>query len=113
MNLLPYHLKGSVASWIHLNRFGAKVNNFVTGIDRINFKGIVWPIMHAAVITSFLVARSILNKDFKDYAITQSHAIVRSVEELLYRELGSDAKYTPLLNTRKESMVQSGRRRMA
>jgi len=89
-----------------LCKFGAKVNSVVTGFDRIVFKGIVRPIMHAAGMTSFLVARRIMNKDFKEYAIAQSQAIVRSAEEFSFRELGCGVEYIPSLNTRKESMAR-------
>jgi hypothetical protein len=88
-----------------LSKFGAKVNSAITGFDRIVFKGMVRPIMHAAGMTSFLVARRILNKDFKEYAITQSQAIVRSAEELSIRELGKGVEYISTLNTRKEKLA--------
>ena len=89
-----------------LSKVGAKVNSVITGFDRIVFKGIVRPIMHAAGMTSFLVARSILNKDFKDYAIAQSQAIVMSAEELSIRELGVGVEYIASINTRKDELVR-------
>jgi hypothetical protein len=88
-----------------LDRFSAKVNSVITGFDRIVFKGIVRPIMHAAGMTSFLMARGVLNKDFKGYAIKQSQAIVSSAEEYSRRELGVGVEYIPSLNTRKEALA--------
>ena len=88
-----------------LNKFSAKVNNIITGFDRIVFKGIVRPIVYAAGMTSFLMARGIKNKDFKDYAVAQSQAIVRSAEEYSKREHGSGIEYIPSLNTRKEALA--------
>ena len=48
-----------------LSKFSAVVNGVITGFDRIVFKGIIRPIMHAAGMESYLIARKVLNKDFK------------------------------------------------
>ena len=48
-----------------LNNFNTLVNGVITGFDRILFKGIIRPIMHAAGMESLLVARGVKNKDFK------------------------------------------------
>ena len=88
-----------------LNRFGAKVNSVIMGFDRIMFKGMIMPIMHAAGMTSFLVARRILNKDFKDYAIKQSQAIVRSAEKLAIEQSGHGIDYIWSSDLRKEALA--------
>ena len=90
-----------------LNKLGAKVKSVIEGFDRIVFKGTVRPIVYAAGMTSFLVARGIKNKDFKEYAISQSQAIVGSAEDLSHRELGCGIEYIPSLNTRKESIAHN------
>ncbi|MCL1810217.1 MAG: hypothetical protein FWG42_10710 [Clostridiales bacterium] len=61
------------------SRFGTFVNGVITGFDRIVFKGMIRPIMHASGMESFLAARKVLNKDFKSYAMAQPQAIVQSV----------------------------------
>jgi len=47
-----------------LSKFSTLVNGVITGFDRIIFKGIIQPIMYAAGMESFLIARKVLNKDF-------------------------------------------------
>ena len=90
-----------------LNRFGTIVNGVITGFDRIVFKGIIRPIMHAAGMESFLVARKVLNKDFKEYAMKQSQAIVESAEKIAAEQCGSEVTYIRSLNERKEELAHS------
>jgi len=52
---------------------------------------------------SFLVARNILNKDFKSYVIAQSQAIVASAERISNDQCGSGIIFIPSVNTRKEA----------
>jgi len=89
------------------SRFSEKVNSVITGFDRIVFKGMIMPLMYAGGMTSFLIARSILNKDFKSYATTQSRAIVQSAEELVKSRNGYEITYIPSLNVRKEELAHA------
>jgi hypothetical protein len=93
-----------------LNRFSEKVNSVITGFDRIVFKGMIMPIMYAAGMTSFLVARKVLNKDFKDYAIRQSQSIVQSAEELAGTLDGHGIEYIPSHSVRKEELAHARQR---
>jgi len=88
-----------------LSRFGDKVNSVITGFDRIVFKGMIMPIMHAAGMTSFLIARSVLNKDFKTYAMSQSQAIVQSAEEFATTQSGRGITYIQSHKERKETLA--------
>ena len=88
-----------------LSKFGAKVNSVITGFDRIVFKGMVRPIMHAAGMESFLLARRVLNKDFKEYAIAQSQKIVQSADELSNEHFGHNAIYVSSTTERKEKLA--------
>lgn len=88
-----------------LNKFSAVVNGVITGFDRIVFKGIIMPIMHSVGMESFLIARKVLNKDFKKYAIEQSQAITQSAEEIARTRSGLGITYIPSLNTRKEALA--------
>ena len=90
---------------ILLNRFSGKVNNIITGFDRIVLKGMVMPIMYAVGMTSFLIARGVLNKDFKSYAIKQSQAIVQSAEEIAKAQDGRGIGYIPSYKVRKEELA--------
>ena len=88
-----------------LNRFNTKVNSVLTGFDRIVFKGIVRPIMHSAGMESFLSARKVLNKDFKDYAIKQSQTIDSAAEEIAKAQSGRGVTYIPSPKERKETLA--------
>jgi hypothetical protein len=88
-----------------LNRFNEKVNSVITGFDRIIFKGMIMPLMYAAGMTSFLISRKILNKDFKSYAMAQSQAIVRSAEEIALAQSGRGIEYIKSINERKEALA--------
>jgi len=61
--------------------------------------------MHAAGMESFLVARKVLNKDFKSYAMAQSQTIVESAEEIAEEQCGQGIAYIPSLNERKEALA--------
>ena len=88
-----------------LNKFSAIVNGVITGFDRIVFKGIIRPIMHAAGMESLLLARKINNKDFKNYAMTQSQMIIQSAEEIAKGYGRQGITYIPSQNTRKETLA--------
>lgn len=88
-----------------LNRFATKVNSVITGFDRIVFKGIIRPIMHASGMESFLVARRVKNKDFKCYAMAQSQVIVQSAEEIAKARNGRGVTYIWSPNERKEALA--------
>ena len=91
---------------ILLDRFSGKVNSVITGFDRIVFKGMIMPIMYAAGMTSFLIARSILNKDFKSYAIKQSQAIIQSAEETAMMHGGYGIEFIRSHDTRKDELAR-------
>ena len=88
-----------------LSKFNTFVNNVITGFDRIMFKGIIQPIMHASGMESFLIARKIKNKDFKNYAIAQSQSIVQSAEETSRKHFDRGVTYIPSVKERKEKLA--------
>jgi len=89
-----------------LHKLGGKIKGVIEGFDRIMFKGMIRPIMHAAGMESFLIARRVLNKDFKSYATAQSQAIVQSADDIAEKLCGSKAIYIPSLNERKETLAR-------
>jgi len=88
-----------------LNKFNTKVKGVITGFDRIVFKGIIRPIMHAAGMESYLVARKILNKDFKNYAMAQSKKIINAAEEISKSQCDREVTYISSNNIRKETIA--------
>ena len=90
-----------------LTRFDSAVKGIITGFDRIVFKGMLRPIMFAAGMQSYLMRRGKLNKEFKEYAISQSQAIVKSAEEISKRETGQSITYILSSNERKETLAQN------
>lgn len=88
-----------------LNRFASKVKSVLIGFDRIVFKGNIRPIAHATGMESFLVARRIQNKDFKNYAVAQSQAIIRSAEQTASEQCGNGIIPIQSLHVRKEALA--------
>ena len=88
-----------------LSKFNSIVNSVIVGFDRIVFKGIIPSIMFSAGIQSFLISRNVLNKDFKTYAMAQSHAIIASAEEISKEQCGCGIAYIPSINVRKEELA--------
>ena len=88
-----------------LSKFNSIVNGVITGFDRIVFKGILSSIMYAAGMQSYLYSRNILNKEFKNYAITQSQKIVESANEISKKQCGSEIIYISSSNERKETIA--------
>jgi hypothetical protein len=95
---------------ILLNRFSEKVNSVITGFDRIVFKGMIMPIMHAVGMSSFLIARKVLNKDFKSYVIKQSKVIEQSAVEIVKTQSGRGITYIPSYKQRKEELAHERQR---
>jgi len=87
------------------NIFNTKVKSIIIGFDRIVFKGILRPIVFAAGMQSFLMSQGVLNKDFKNYAISNSQAIIRSAEDILKDQYSGEITYISSINTRKEELA--------
>jgi hypothetical protein len=63
-----------------IQRFGEKIKGVITGFDRIVFKGCIRPLMFAEGAMSFLRFRGVLNKDYRDWVMKQSSAMVEAAE---------------------------------
>ena len=90
-----------------LSKFKEVVNGVITGFDRILFKGMVRPIMHAVGMQDFLIARGVKNKDFKDYAIKQSKTIVEFAENISKDQCNRGITYISSVNERKETLAHN------
>ena len=88
-----------------LSKFKGVVNGVITGFDRMLFKGIIRPIMHTAGMESYLLARRVLNKDFKDYAMAKSKSIIESAEMISKEQCGCGITYISSVNERKETLA--------
>ena len=61
-----------------IDRFSGLVNGTITGFDRIVFKGFILPLMSASEVMRFCSARNILNKNYKEWMMTQTKRIVNA-----------------------------------
>jgi len=85
------------------HRFKDSVKGVLEGFDRIVFKGILRPIAYTSGMQSFLFNRNILNKNYKDWVVNQSAAIINSAEEYTQRQCGTGIQYISSSRTRKEA----------
>ena len=67
-----------------LNRFGNLVKGTLTGFDRIIFKGHLKPLIFAGGVQSLLYNKNILNKDYKNWMLTQTESIVECTSDYLH-----------------------------
>ena len=54
-----------------LQMFGNNLKGWITGFNRLVFKGLLRPLLFAAGAQAFLSARGILNKEYKDWMLAQ------------------------------------------
>jgi len=87
------------------SKFSSVVKGVISGFDRIVFKGMIRPLMYSTGMESFLWHRKVLNKEFKNYALTQSRAIIESAEELARSQPGSEITHIRSSNERKEALA--------
>ncbi len=84
-----------------LQRFGDKVKGYISGFARLVFKGMLRPIMFAAGAQGFLATHGVLNKDYKEWMISQSTALVQTVDEYAKASCGQGITWIPSYRTRK------------
>ena len=65
-----------------VQKFAGKIKGVLSGFDRIVFKGCLRPLMFADGAMSFFRSRGVLNKDYKDWVMAQSNAIVEQMATL-------------------------------
>ena len=64
-----------------INKFSDVIKGTISGFDRIVFKGYILPLMAAAQVMSFCRSRGILNKDYKQWMMKQTEAVIESAEQ--------------------------------
>lgn len=90
-----------------LHGFASIIKGYIEGFDRLVFKGTLKPIAFALGMQAFLRGRGVLNKDYKDWVIKQSAAIIESAEEYSQKHCGRGIIYIPSINTRKEELAHN------
>jgi len=88
-----------------LHRFNSKFKGWITGFDRLVFKGILQPLIFPAGVQIFLRSHNILNKGYKDWMLTQSAALVEPVEQLSQSTCGQKITYIRSCNDRKDDLA--------
>lgn len=63
-----------------IDRFSSLVKDVMTGFDRIVFKGLILPLMSASQVMDFCRNRSIINKNYKDWMLSQTRSIITTTE---------------------------------
>ena len=90
-----------------LHKFESLIKGCITGFDRIVFKGCLRPLLFAAGAQQFFQARGVLNKDYKDWVMTQSAALVASANHLSQTTVGHPITPIASCNERKETLVRT------
>jgi len=90
-----------------LHKFSSIIKGSIEGFDRLVFKGTLKPIAYALGMQAFLKTHGVLNKDYKDWVIKQSSAIIESAEAYSQKHCGKGIIYIPSINTRKEELAHN------
>jgi len=90
-----------------LHRFGSIIKGTIEGFDRLVFKGSLKPLAYAKGMEMFLRTQSILNKDFKTWAMKQSAVIIETAEKYANENSGNGTIYIKSINTRKEELAHA------
>jgi len=86
-----------------LYKYKEKIKGVLEGFDRIVFKGILKPISYAAGMQSFLSRKGVLNKNYKDWTVSQSTTIIKDAEDYTRTNRGTEIQYLPSYHIRKEA----------
>jgi hypothetical protein len=63
-----------------IERSSNLIKGCVTGFDRIVFKGLILPLVHAKGAISFCRSNRILNKDYKKWITEQSKVLIEAAD---------------------------------
>ena len=86
-----------------LHRFEDKIKGVLEGFDRFIFKGRLLPLCRSAGMAAYLSQQSVLNKDYKDWALYTSTAIIRDAEAYTMSQCGTGVEYLSSCHIRKEA----------
>lgn len=89
-----------------LARFGKAVKGVLTGFDRIVFKGTILPLAHEDGAMSFLRWRGVLNRDYKKWMLSQTDALVTSVDRHARQQSGRPITHLRTWRLDKEELAR-------
>ena len=90
-----------------IQKFPDLVKGTISGFDRIVFKGLIRPLAHVNGVIGFCHRRGILNKQYRDWMMEQSAALIEAVESYSTRECGHPVTHIPSLHTSKEDLART------
>ena len=93
-----------------IQKFSHVINGFLTGFDRIIFKGSVLAVMHENGAESFCALNGILNKDFKGWMLSRTADIVAGAQKLCMTQCGEGITHVNSSRLRKESLAHERQR---
>jgi hypothetical protein len=88
-----------------IKRFSGMVKGTISGFDRIVFKGLVLPLMSSSEVMSFCRSRSILNKDYKEWMMTQTSGLIKNAEQYSRETCGRGIEHISSWRIRKEELA--------
>jgi hypothetical protein len=88
-----------------IERFSAHVKGYITGFDRVVFKGWIMPLLTAGGAMDFCRAKGILFKDYKTWMLKQTRALINAVDEYAKSDCGEGILHLPTHRTRKEEIA--------
>ena len=94
-----------------IDRFSNFVKGCITGFDRIVFKGMFLPLMHAQGAMNFCQTRGILNKDYKDWMMSNTAKLIGDAEQYAKSHCGEGIIAIPTWHIRKEELAHDRQQR--
>lgn len=88
-----------------IKRFSDLVKGTISGFDRIVFKGLVLPLMSSVEVMSFCRSRNILNKDYKQWMMTQTAGVIENAEQYAKDVCGRGVEHISSWRIRKEELA--------
>ncbi len=68
------------------DRFKNSIIEVLTGFDRIVFKGMLRPLVYIDGVLDFLSRNNVTNKGYKDWMLTQTQELIRSIESYAVKQ---------------------------
>ncbi len=94
-----------------IDRFSKFVKGCITGFDRIVFKGMFLPLRHAQGAMDFCRTRGILNKDYKDWMMSNTEKLIGDAEQYAKSHCGEGIIAIPTWHIRKEELAHNRQQR--
>jgi hypothetical protein len=89
-----------------IERLGRGVKGVLTGFDRIVFKGYVLPLMYEEGAMKFLRRRGVLNKDYKEWMLERTEALIGAVDRHARERSGRGIEHLSSWRVDKEQLAK-------